>query len=308
MRWRPLATLIACTVATVTSGCTSMALPAHDSSSSLEFLYPARGGAAAPAQDVTLRLPLRVGLAFAPRSDYAMSPISEAQRQALLDKVAAAFTAHRGIGHIEVVPAVYLRPGGSFTNLDQLSSSLGLDQMVLLSYDQTQFTESTRASWTYLTVVGPLIVEGEKNDTRTLMDAAVYDIRSRALLFRAAGESVVKGSSSPLNESRKRRLFADQGFDKATVDLIAHLQTALDGFEQQARTGTVHGTGTPALAILDPSGHRVNGPQGGGGGGGAGALGTWELLAIALLAAAGVVGHPRRHAVRNPPAEAHPES
>jgi rhombotail lipoprotein len=287
---RPLAALVLCTAVTVVSGCTSNRAT-HHASSALDFLYPG-SNPARPASDVTLQLPLRVGLAFAPRGECE-DPISEVQKQALLEKVAAAFTAHKGIGRLEVVPSAYLEPGGSFRNLDQLASLLGLDLMVLVSYDQVQFTESTRASWTYLTVVGPLLVEGEKNDTRTLMDAVVYDIKSRALLFRAAGQSTVKGNSSPLNEERKRRLFADKGFDQATVTLVAHLDTALAGFEQQARNGTVRGPGTPALAMLDASGTRVNGSSAGGGGG-AGALGWPELLPIALLAAAAIAGRARR--------------
>lgn len=291
-RYRPLAALALCTAVTVVSGCCS-ARATHHASSALDFLYPDRNPAA-PARDVTLQLPLRVGLAFAPRGERE-DPISEVQKQALLEKVAAAFTAHKGIGRLEVVPSVYLEPGGSFRNLDQLASSLGLDLMVLVSYDQAQFTESTRASWTYLTVIGPLLVQGEKNDTRTLMDAVVYDIKSRALLFRAAGQSTVKGSSSPLNEERKRRLFADRGFDQATVSLVTHLDTALAAFEQQARSGTVRGPGTPALAMVDASGRRVNGPAAAGGGG-AGALGWPDLLPIMLLAAAAIAGRARRRA------------
>jgi rhombotail lipoprotein len=258
-RYRPLAALALCTVVTVVSGCCS-ARATHHASSALDFLYPDRNPAA-PARDVTLQLPLRVGLAFAPRGERE-DPISEVQKQALLEKVAAAFTAHQGIGRLEVVPSVYLEPGGSFRNLDQLAATLGLDLMVLVSYDQAQFTESTRASWTYLTVIGPLLVQGEKNDTRTLMDAVVYDIKSRALLFRAAGQSTVKGSSSPLNEERKRRLFADRGFDQATVSLVTHLDTALAAFEQQARSGTVRGPGTPArvLAALAAAGGSLEAP------------------------------------------------
>ncbi len=41
--------------------------------------------------------------------------------------------------------------------------------------------------------MGAYVVKGEKNETRTLMDAVVYDIRSRALLFRASGESGIIG-------------------------------------------------------------------------------------------------------------------
>jgi rhombotail lipoprotein len=265
-----------------TAGCLTTAVNTHHSSSALDFLYPQGRGSAQAAQDVTLHLPIRVGLAFAPQPVHE-DPISEAEKQALLGKVAESFKAHKGIGHLEVVPSVYLQPGGGFANLDQLASSLGLDLMVLLSYDQAQFTESTRASWTYLTVVGPLLIEGEKNETRTVMDAVVYDIKSRTLLFRAAGDSGVKNSSSPLNEERKRRLAAQEGFQKATLDLTAHLDTALNGFEEQAKDGTVRGPGTPAIAMFDASGKQVNKRAESGGAGGGGALGGWELLAAALL-------------------------
>lgn len=178
------------------------------------------------------------------------------------------------------MPAIYLQAGGGFNNLEQIRKSLGLDLMVLLSYDQSQFTESTRASWTYLTVIGPLLIEGEKNDTRTVMDAVVYDIQSRALLFRAAGESTVKGSSSPLNVTRKRRTFASEGFEKATPNLIASLNSALARFEEQAKNGTVQGPGTPAIALYNAQGERITANSGGKGGG---ALGIPELLVVMLL-------------------------
>lgn len=259
------------------TGCVVSA-PRRARSSALEFLYPSGRTAAEPAKEVTLRLPVRVGLAFAPSSSPLAGPISELQKQTLLDSVAEAFKTAKGVGKLEVVPSTYLEPRGGFENLDRLAASLGLDLMVLLSYDQTQFTESTRASWSYLTVVGPLFVDGEKNETLTLMDAVVYDIPSRALLFRAAGESSVKSKSNPFTQSRKQRKLAEQGFDLATEDLIVQLNEALQAFEEQAKTGTVRGQGTPAIAMYDASGTPV-----GGGGGGAGALGTLDLLAAALL-------------------------
>lgn len=258
------------------AGCSSM--PASRRvNSALDFLYPQGMAAARPASRVTLHLPLRVGLAFAPNRDFRGDPITETQKQKLLTRVADAFRQHQGLGSLQVVPSVYLSPAGSFENLDKLAAALGLDVVVLLSYDQAQFTESTRASWTYLTVIGPLLIEGEKNDTHTLIDAVVFDIGSRALLFRAAGESTVKGHSSPLNESRKRRVFAGEGFDKATDDLIANLSTSLAGFEEQAKNGTVNGPGTPAVAMYDAKGQLVRGKSGGG------ALALPELLAAALL-------------------------
>jgi len=265
-----------CALLLLAAGCAS-APPSHRTNSALDFLYPQGISTAAPAARVTLHLPLRVGLAFAPNRQGVADPITETQKQELLTRVADAFKKRPGLGTLQVVASPYLNAGGSFQNLDKLAAALGLDEMVLISYDQAQFTESTRASWTYLTVIGPLLIQGEKNDTHTLVDAVVYDIRSRALLFRAAGESTVNGSSSPLNVERKRRLFAGEGFEKATGDLIAHLDTALAGFEEQAKNGTVSGPGTPAVAMVDRQGNPVGGKNGGG------ALALPELLAAALL-------------------------
>lgn len=254
--------------------------PTRNASSALDYLYPEGGVTASPARQVNLQLPVRVGIAFAPDRTSRADPVTEEQKQRLLTGVADAFKAHEGIGHIEVVPSAYLQPGGSFANLDQLRSLLGIDLIVLLSYDQSQFTDATRASWTYLTIVGPLLVSGEKNDTRTLMDAVVYDIPSRALLFRSAGESTVKGWTSPVTVDRKRRKFASEGFAKATDDLVVNLNEALARFEEQAKNGTVQGPGTPAVAMYNAQGERV---QPGSGGGGGGALGGFEIVAIALL-------------------------
>jgi rhombotail lipoprotein len=262
------------------AGCVGSMPPSRRVNSALDFLYPEGGVTAArPAGEVVLKLPLRVGLAFAPNRERRSDPITEEQKQRLLARVAAAFKEHQAIRHLEVVPTTYLQPGGSFENLEQTRSMLGLDLMVLVSYDQSQFTEATRASWTYLTVVGPLLIEGEKNDTRTVMDAVVYDIPSRALLFRAAGESTVNGRSSPLNVDRKRRVFAAEGFDKATKSLIGSLNEALARFEEQAKNGTVQGPGTPTIAMYDVKGERITASSGGGGG----ALGIPELILAALI-------------------------
>ncbi|HEX4960357.1 MAG TPA: rhombotarget lipoprotein [Thermoanaerobaculia bacterium] len=262
------------------AGCVGSLPPTHRVNSALDFLYPHGATAAAPASEVVLKLPLRVGLAFAPNRSYQNDPITEEQKRKLLARVAAAFKENKAISHLEVVPTTYLQPGGGFANLDQIRSSLGLDLMVLMSYDQAQFTESTRASWTYLTVVGPFLIEGEKNDTRTVMDAVVYDIHSHALLFRAAGESTVNGRSSPLNVERKKRIYASEGFDQATKGLIENLHSALARFDEQARNGTVQGPGTPAIAMYDAKGERIVAKGAGGGGG---ALGIPELLLAALI-------------------------
>jgi rhombotail lipoprotein len=286
MRHRISTGLMACALLVLQAGCAG-AGPTRTTSSALDFLYPQGRAASAPATEVTLRMPLRVGLAFSPGTSQEV--ITEQQKQELLGRVAAAFEERAAIGHLEVVPSTYLKSRGSFANLDQLRASLGLDLMVLLSYDQSRFTESTRSSWTYLTVVGPLLIQGEKNETFTVVDAVVYDIPSRVLLFRAAGDSTVRGRSNPLSVDRRQRELAGQGFEKATTTLIANLKIELARFEEQAKAGTVQGPGTPAIAMYDPRGERI-----GGGGGGGGALGGSELVAVALLGLALVFGGARR--------------
>jgi len=288
MRYRRFLLWIGLPLLIAAAGCTGTLPSSRRTNSALEFLYPQGTLPARSGREVVLHLPVRVGVAFAPSPH--MDPITEEQKQRLLNRVSAAFRKHEAIGHLEVVPSAYLHPGGGFANLDQIRNSLGLDLMVLLSYDQSQFTESTRASWTYFTVVGPFLIEGEKNDTRTVMDAVVYDIDSQTLLFRAAGESTVKGHSSPLNVARKRRVFAGEGFEKATGSLITSLSAALARFEEQARTGTIQGPRTPAIAMYNPQGERITGAGASGGGGGA--LGMPELIIAALLGLSLLVRRP----------------
>lgn len=268
------------------AGCVGLG-PMRARSSALDFLYPKGQTAAQPAADVRLELPLRVGLAFAPVAG-GWDAVSPTQKETLLTSVADAFRSRTELGRLEVVPSHYLQPGGGFENLDRLAAQFGLDLMVLVSYDQVRFTESTRASWTYLTVVGALVVNGEKNEVRTVMDAVVYDIPSRAMLFRAAGESSLGTRSNPFTQDRKTRSLSEAGFEEATTSLIANLGKALDAFEEQAKSGTVRGPGTPAVAVVDT---RAEGA-----GGGAGGFAGVEGIAILLLAAGALLARTTRPA------------
>lgn len=64
---------------------------------------------------------------------------------------------------------------------------------------------------------------GEKNDTHTMLDAAVYDIRSRKMLFRAPGTSHIKAHATLANLSEQRRSDSAVGFKKAATQMIANL-------------------------------------------------------------------------------------
>lgn len=263
-------------------------------SSALEYLYP-RGVDARPPADVTLRLPVRVGVAFAPARPAYQDRFTASQKQALLERVAAAFRGGQGIGSVEVIPPGYLTlppapppaagappEGDGFVELDRVKAAFGIDLVALISYDQMQFSETGRSSWAYWTIVGAYVIKGEKNETRTLMDAVVYDVPSRALLFHASGNSTVAAAATPVDVDRVLRQHSEEGFDTATTDLIANLGTAFGQFQQQAATGTVRGPGTPAVAMLGPDGLPTQG-DGTDGTDGSGAVGAVELAGAALL-------------------------
>lgn len=255
-------------------------------SNALEYLYPT-GGEAIPPSDVVLKLPARVGLAFAPPAavlssgTVRMETFSENQKQQLLERVAAAFRGRKNIAAVEVIPSNYFTPKGSFTELQRLRASFGVDYIVLVSYDQLQFSESQKSSLLYWVTygAGAFVIKGEKNETRTLMDAVVYDIDSRTMLFHATGQSSVAGSSTLVDVSKQMRQRSDEGFSQATDDLIASLDTQLAEFQKRAAAGTIRGEGTPALKVADRGSGAVV-PVSYGGGGSLGAAG----LALLLLA------------------------
>lgn len=192
----------------------------------------------------TLRLPLRVGVAFVPVGGSGARAhdelFSARDRMVLMQKVRAHFSARPWVGSIELVPDQYVKAGGGFDNLDQLRRLLGVDVIALLSYDQVQFTDDTRLSLTYLTVAGAYLVNGQKNDTRTMLDAAVYDVESRRLLFRAAGESHVRAGATMVNMTQKRRDDAQRGFREAADDLVLKLDGELERFAARVRDPTAN--------------------------------------------------------------------
>lgn len=271
--------------------------PVHHRAGVLDYLYP-DGTQPVPPSDVHLVLPLRVGVAFAPDADATKRRSSsnfwtgefggyelvfdESGKQRLLQRVVDAFQGTEGVQSIQIIPASYLKPGGGFENVDQLRSLLGIDLIALLSYEQTQIQDFNKASLTYWTVVGSYFIEGNENETHTFVDTSVFDIPSRALLFNAGGRSKVAHESTALEASATLRADSAKGFERAVADMITQLQTALVAFRKQAKSGTVHGLGTPKLAVS-------GGAEGGGGGAGAGACGGLELVLALVLCGGGLL-------------------
>jgi rhombotail lipoprotein len=207
----------------------------------VDFLHPGDTQRIERPSTPVLPLPLKVGIAFVPesrpaRESYApAATLDESRKHALLQNVADRFRSLPLVGRIEVIPTPYLTPQGSFENLDQLKRMFDLDVIALLSYDQVQFTDESGWSFAYWTIVGAYIVQGERNDTRTLLDCALFDISSRRMLFRAPGVSAVKNSATPVNLSQQLRRDSETGFDQAATNLVANLHDELTRFKARIK-------------------------------------------------------------------------
>lgn len=229
------------------AGCALLTVSNHrETSSVMTYLYPKRADTHVDTPTVpVLSLPLRVGVAFVPeqvdRQSGSFLPwenerFTEEQKMKLMKEVSDSFKKYSYIQSVELIPSAYLTPRGSFENLDQLRSMFGVDVIALLAYDQAQFTDEGLASITYWTVVGAYVVQGERNDTKTMMDAVVYDIASRKLLFRAPGISQVKASATPINLKEGLRDDSQQGFEEAATNLVSNLQGQLALFKERVKS------------------------------------------------------------------------
>ena len=205
-------------------------------SSVVDYLYPQREVAETPSIP-RLSLPINVGIAFVPESAMAATAtrLSRKEKMDLMEQIASEFRTLPMIKNIELIPTDYLTRGGGFTNLEQIKTIYGIDVIALISYDQIQHTDEGLLSFSYWTIIGAYVVKGEKNDTSTMVDAAVYDIPSRKMLFRAPGTSHIKASSTLVNLSEQLRNDSLKGFQLASEDLVNNLQDELDRFKQKVK-------------------------------------------------------------------------
>ncbi|MFT6139862.1 MAG: rhombotail lipoprotein [Psychromonas sp.] len=249
-------------------------------SSVVDYLYPKELTIVAQPSIPTLNIPIKVGIAFVPEQSprsrginiwsgvVGGSVLTEANKTNLLKKVADNFKKHDFVSDIEVIPSAYLTAGGGFTNLAQIKTMYGIDVIALVSYDQVQFTDQGLLSLTYWTLVGAYIVSGEKNDTSTLLDTAVYDIQSKSMLFRAPGTSNVKGRSTPINLSEELRRDSIKSFEDATINMVANLTVQLENFKDKIKQNPEQ------VNLVHREGYS-----------GGGAMGPFETVIMMLLAA-----------------------
>jgi len=261
----------------VLGGCASMTPGGRvqQTGSVVDYLYPNSKNVPVMQASVTqLRPPVRVGIAFVPGSGWG-NTLTEEQKMKLLSRVKAAFSKHEYIGSIEIIPTTYMRAQGGFENLDQVARMFNVEVVALLSYDQVQFNDTNALAVLYWTIVGAYVVHGDKYDVQTMVDASVFDVKSRKLLFRAPGTSQVKGNASMAGFSEASRAARGEGYDKAVEQLIPQLQTELDGFRERIKSDA-------SFQVANKEGYK-----------GSGALDGW-MIALAAVLAALVYGKRRR--------------
>ena len=227
----PLLALVICVVMTSCGFTTTQ----RRSSSVVQYLYPEKKNHVETLGIPRLELPLRVGIAFVPENIGRIQTLTERDKMELMKEVSQHFKKYDFVKSIELIPSAYLREEGSFANLDQIRTMYGIDVIALLSYDQTQFTDEGFTSITYWTLIGAYIIPGEKNDTHTMVDASVYDIQSRKMLFRAPGTSHIKSKATPVNLSEQLRVDSMESFKEASADLVTNLEIQLELFKEKVK-------------------------------------------------------------------------
>lgn len=233
---RRLLLVLLCAVAMVAGCASNRGRESRQSASVVDFLFPGHKEAPALQPGVALlKPPVKVGIAFAP-SDPKLRSLPEAEKVKLLERTRTAFLRQPNVATFEIIPTQYLKPGGGFANLDQVSRMFGVDIVALVSYDQIHFTDSNAMAMLYWTIVGAYLVHGDEYDIKTLLDISVFDVASRKLLFRAPGTSQINGGASMANYSERARAAQIEAYGKAVDDLIPKLTSEIESFRARLAT------------------------------------------------------------------------
>lgn len=230
-------------VTVLLSGCTILMQQITDqgmrrgvSSSLVDYLYPR--GETPPEFDETvprLYLPLRVGIAFVPSRADGSIAVTASHKSELLNKVKGAYNEKPYINEIVVIPDTYLRSSRGFGCVEQVARLYSLDVMALVSYDQVIYTDDTRASLLYWTIVGAYFINGSKNDINTFVDVVIFDVKSHKLLLRAPGTDEVVAKSALINSSEKLRVARQNSFATAINNLSDNLEVELTNFKERIK-------------------------------------------------------------------------
>jgi rhombotail lipoprotein len=206
------------------------------SSSLMDFLYPNKEDRAAHSAEVPLlTLPVKVGIAFVPSTGFQKEAVHSKDQYELLEKVKAAFVQYDYIDRIEVIPSTYLAGGDGFNTLEQVGRLYDVDVMALVSYDQVTQSVENNAALLYWTIVGMYVIPGNENTVQTFVDTAVFDIKSRKMLFRAPGISKLEKRTTAIGIDETLAEKSMQGFDLAVTDMTKNLDDELARFKVRVK-------------------------------------------------------------------------
>ena len=209
------------------------------SSSMVDYLYP-EGERPVVDPEITprLELPLRVGIAFVPTSDrswYGDIGPTETRRIELLEQVKAAFEGVDYVEDIQIVPSSYLGSAGGFKALEQTSRLYDLDVFALVSWDQVVNTEDTALAILYWTIVGGYVIPASENSVHTMLDTAVFDIRTRKLLLRAPGFDHASRPTTAIGSEAGQRRISDVSFEHAIAEMSKNLEAEIGKFGKRIK-------------------------------------------------------------------------
>lgn len=250
-------------------------------SSLMSYLYPSATAAPEPAPGgARLQLPLRIGIAFVPPDSPSGHPSNvralfppDAEKR-LVDIVRKSFEGRDWVGKIQMIPSDYLVRQGGFENLEQVARLMNADVIALVSVDQLQVSDPRRVSFLYLSIIGAYLLPLDHNETRTLIDAAVFHVPTRTFLLRAPGVSSITGSSTAMDIDVALRERSARGFQMAMSDLAKNLDSEVGSFKESIKTGA-----RPDVDLYTAEGQSVR--QGGDFGALEVLLGAVLLLALA---------------------------
>lgn len=206
----------------------------HEKTTSLvNFLYP-NGEIPQDMKSPTLRLPLRVGLAYVPAQGGGRS-IDPRLKLELLSAIKQEFSSRRYIQDIQIIPQMYLSHNDRGDQLRQIKQLYQLDVMALVSYDQIVNRQDNLLSVTYLTIVGSYLFPGSQFDVSTLIDMALIDLDTKRLLFRAAGSQGSSGGGAEAYAANQYNKHQNQDFAAAMTMLRGNLNQELYLFEERLR-------------------------------------------------------------------------
>lgn len=258
-------TLLFTIMALLLSSCVSTGDRRGVSSSLVDYLYP--NGQIPPQYTETtpqLRLPLKVGLAFVPTQDYSPFALSAVKKMQLLEEVRGKFSGLKYVKEITIIPETYLQSSKGFGGVEQIARLYNLDIVALVSYDQIAVTLQTKSSILYWTIIGAYFIKGNKNQASTFVDTAVFDVRSKKMLFRAPGVSNIQQSSTLVDQKQNSTDVRTKGFESAMADMTNNLSKELREFKTR---------------IKEDKSVTITHSEGYGGGGGI----QWQYLLLLLL-------------------------